>query len=277
MEKLDNTSMEPGQNPDDYFNHKHLLRHKVEKMGEKISDRYFKDMCVTGFTHEYKNVKMIMHRDPNFNVNHMQTTMHHMALDEQSRKGSKGGIAGRGFPMVTTASEQETCFGCGEKGHIRRNCLQRRGKGRQRKTKPAGATKWCCFHFTTKNSDEECYGQGAKRPITDQISTDKAFSACAHCAHFSSTSDRKELTTAKEASSTKAAIDSSTDGDESDEGFMYATTRTGMEVEANAEGVTLLVEIGATETMRDDRLIPHLKDNVGVQRTREAEGDHGCR
>ncbi|CAN0492228.1 unnamed protein product [Ectocarpus sp. 8 AP-2014] len=108
--------------------------------------------------------------------------------------------------MATTASEQETCFGCGEKGHIRRNLSQRRGKGRQRKTKPAGATKWCSVHFTTKHSDEECYEQGAKRPnISD--STDKAFSACTHCAHCSSTSDRKELTTAKEASSTKTAID----------------------------------------------------------------------
>ncbi|CAN0033774.1 unnamed protein product [Ectocarpus sp. 12 AP-2014] len=90
-------------------------------MEEKISDRYFKDMYVTGFTDEYKDVKMIMYRDPNFNVNQMQTTMRHMILDEQSRKGSKGGIVGRGFAMATTTSAQETCFGCGEKGHIRRN------------------------------------------------------------------------------------------------------------------------------------------------------------
>ncbi|CAN0087420.1 unnamed protein product, partial [Ectocarpus sp. 6 AP-2014] len=183
--------------------------------------------------------------------------MRHMFLDERSRKGSKGGIAGRGFAMATTASEQETCFGCGEKGHIRRNCPQRRGKGRQRKTKPAGATKWCSVHFTTKHSAEECYEQGAKRPIK---SDSTAFSACAHCAHCSSTSDRKELTTAKEASTTKAAIDFSADGDESDEGFMYAITHKGKEVVANAEGVTLLVDTGATETMLDDRLIPHLKE-----------------
>ncbi|CAM9515341.1 unnamed protein product, partial [Ectocarpus sp. 13 AM-2016] len=248
-------------NPDDYFNQKHLLRHKVEKIGERVSDRYFKGICVTGFTDEYKDVKMIMYRDPNFNVNQTQTIMRHICLDEQSRKGSKGGIAGRGFAMATTTSEQETCFGCREKGHIRRNCPQRRGKGRQRKTKPAGATKWCSVHSTTKHSDEECYEQGAKRPIKSD-STNQAFSACAHCGHCSSASDRKEPTTAKDASSTKAAIDFSADGDESDEGFMYATTHTGKEVKANAEGVTLFVDTGAAETMLDDRLIPHLKEVV---------------
>lgn len=120
MEELVNTPMEPGQNPDDYFNQKHLLRHKVQKMGETISDRYFKDICVTGFTDEYKEVKMIMYRDPDFNVDQMQTTTRHIFLDEQSRKGSKGGIAGRGFAMATTTSG--TCFECGENGHIRRNC-----------------------------------------------------------------------------------------------------------------------------------------------------------
>lgn len=92
---------------------------------------------------------MIMYRDQSFNVNHTQTTMRHMFQDKQSRKGSKGGMAGRGFAMARTTSEQETCFGCEEKGHTRRNCPERTGKGAQQKTKPAGATKWCSVHFAT--------------------------------------------------------------------------------------------------------------------------------
>ncbi|CAN0018115.1 unnamed protein product, partial [Ectocarpus fasciculatus] len=114
--------MEARQNPDDHFNQKHLLRHKAEKMGETISDRYFKDVCVTGFTDEYKDVKMIAYRDPDFNVDKMRSTMRHMFLDEQSRKGPKGSIAGRGFAITTTTSEGPICFDCREKGHIRRNC-----------------------------------------------------------------------------------------------------------------------------------------------------------
>ena len=49
MEELMSTPMEPGQNPDDYFNKKRLLRIGIEKMGEKVSDRWFKDICVTSF------------------------------------------------------------------------------------------------------------------------------------------------------------------------------------------------------------------------------------
>ena len=78
MKELVNTPMELGQNPDDYFNKKRLLRIRIEKMGEKVSDRWFKNICVTGFTDEYKNVKMTMYRDSSFDIDQMQTTMRHM-------------------------------------------------------------------------------------------------------------------------------------------------------------------------------------------------------
>ncbi|CAM9968021.1 unnamed protein product, partial [Ectocarpus fasciculatus] len=118
--------------------------------------------------------------------------------------------------MTTTTSEGPTCFDCGEKGHIRRNCPGRRGG--------------------------------------------KALSACANCAHCSSTSNKREpATTKKEASSTEAAIDFSADG-KSEEGFMYAATQKGGEFKPNAAGATLLIDTGASENMLDDRLIPGLKE-----------------
>ena len=85
MEELVNTPMEPGQNPYDSFNKKRFLCIRVEKMGEKVSDRWFKDICVTGFTDEYKDVKMMMYRDSSFDIGQMQTTMRHMFLDQQCR------------------------------------------------------------------------------------------------------------------------------------------------------------------------------------------------
>ena len=68
MEELVDTPMEPGQNPDDYFNKKRLLRIRIEKMREKVSDRWFKNICVTGFTDEYKNAKMMMYHDSSFDI-----------------------------------------------------------------------------------------------------------------------------------------------------------------------------------------------------------------
>lgn len=42
MDELVRTPTEPGKNPDDYFNQKHLLRHRLEKTGETVSDRYLR-------------------------------------------------------------------------------------------------------------------------------------------------------------------------------------------------------------------------------------------
>ncbi|CAN0366213.1 unnamed protein product, partial [Scytosiphon promiscuus] len=138
MDELVHTPMERGQNPDDYFNQKHLLRHRLEKMGETVSDRWFKDICVTGFLPEYKDVKLTMYRDPKFDVQAMQSTMRHMFLDEQSRNSTKNRIAGHGVAMVATAATTNTsddmeCFTCGGRGHKSRQCAnntqRQRGSG----------------------------------------------------------------------------------------------------------------------------------------------------
>ena len=104
MEELVNAPMEPGQNIDDYFNKKRLLRIRIKEMGEKVCDRWFKDFCVTGFTDEYKDVKMMMYRDSPFDIDQMQTTMRHMFLDLQSWNETKGRMAGRGTAMTTKTS-----------------------------------------------------------------------------------------------------------------------------------------------------------------------------
>ncbi|CAB1099343.1 unnamed protein product [Ectocarpus sp. CCAP 1310/34] len=104
------------ENPDDFFNKKHRLRSRLEKMGETISDRRFKDICVQGFSEDYKDIKMMVFRDPSFDVQQMQATMRNIFLDEQMRKRTKGQIAGRGFAMATKTSGP-ICFECNEPGH----------------------------------------------------------------------------------------------------------------------------------------------------------------
>ena len=70
-----NTPMEPGQNPDDYFNIKHLLRIRTKKMGDKVFNRWFKDISVKAFIDEYNDVKMMIYRDSFFDIDQMQTIM----------------------------------------------------------------------------------------------------------------------------------------------------------------------------------------------------------
>ncbi|CAN0326593.1 unnamed protein product, partial [Ectocarpus sp. 13 AM-2016] len=59
--------------------------------------------------------------------------------------------------MATTASDI-ICHSCYERGHIRRNCPKIKNRAKK-KTKPAGATRWCSKHNTTSHSDEECYAR----------------------------------------------------------------------------------------------------------------------
>ncbi|CAB1099771.1 unnamed protein product [Ectocarpus sp. CCAP 1310/34] len=193
-------------------------------VGEPISDRRFKDICVHGFSDEYEDVKLMVFRDPTFNVLDMQPTMRNIFLDEQSRKGWKGRIAGRGFAMATTAAKK--------------------------KTKPARATKWCSKRNTTSYSDEECYQQGGKRP-EDTKDSSKAFTTCSDCTHCSSASNKND------SNNEEAVVDFTGDEDTFDSGFMFATCSriSGRNFAASSTGVGLLVDTGALETMFDNRLI----------------------
>ena len=254
MEELVNTPMEPGQNPDDYFNQKRLLRIRAEKMGEHISDRYFKDICVTGFTDNYKDVKMMMCRDPSFDVDQMQTTMRHMFLDEQSRNGTKGRIAGRGSVMTAVTSEQDIiCYWCKNRGHSKKDCPKFKSR-----TKPAGAAKWCSVHPTTTHRNEECYSQGATRP-TKNVSVSLACTNCRYC----TSADSEELTVdnTEPSHSDKPVINFAGSSDDFDGGFMYAARMPGR-FTPSAKGATLLVDSGASESFLDDELIPDLKTRM---------------
>eukprot|EP00903_Cladosiphon_okamuranus_P010136 g9598.t1 len=248
MDELENDPMNPGDNPDDYFNKKILLRAQLNKMGEPVTDRRFKDICIQGITDEYNDVKLMVFRDPSFALGEIQSTMRNIFLNSQSRKGSKGRIAGRGFAMTTRTSDL-ICRGCQEHGQIKRNCPNVRAK----RTKPAGTTKWCSVHNTTSHSDEECYSQGATRPETKK-KPDKAVAACAHCNHYSASTSNKQ-----EPSKEKATIDFTRDEDDGFENaFMFGTCSrfNGRDFSASETGVRLLVDTGASETMFDSRLIP---------------------
>ena len=103
MDKLVNSNMKQAEDPDSYFMEKTLARSELEKMGETISDRRFKDICVQGFTSENKDIKMMMYQDPTFDIDQIQSTMRHLYLDDLSRC-SDTKIAGRGVSMTAAST-----------------------------------------------------------------------------------------------------------------------------------------------------------------------------
>ena len=101
-----------------------LSRSELEKKSERISDRRFMDLCVQGFSAEYKDTEMMMHRDPTFDIDQMRSTMRHLYLDDLSRN-SDTKVGGRGKAM-TAASTCSDCRHCRKQGHYARNCWKRK-------------------------------------------------------------------------------------------------------------------------------------------------------
>ena len=126
---LVNSNMKQGEDPDSYLMEKTLARFELEKMGETTSDRRLKNICVQGFTAEFKDFKMMMYRDPTFDIDQMQNTMRHLYLDDILRNIHTR-IAGRGVAM-TAASP---CSHCGKQGHYARNCWKRKGDNDNKST-----------------------------------------------------------------------------------------------------------------------------------------------
>ena len=114
---LVNTPIKEGEDPDDYFMEKTLGRAELAKMDETITDRSFEDICVQGFTSEYKDVKMMMYRDPTFDIHQMQSTMRHLYLDDISHNNDAK-ITGSGVAMTATS----ICSHSGKQGYYARNC-----------------------------------------------------------------------------------------------------------------------------------------------------------
>ena len=85
------------ENPNNHFMEKTVARDELEKIGEPISDRRFKDICEQKFSAEYRDIKMI-YQDPTIDIDQMQSAMRHLYLDDlYNSSGAKGKIIGRGM------------------------------------------------------------------------------------------------------------------------------------------------------------------------------------
>lgn len=56
---------------------------------ELFTDCRFNDTCVSGITAFYKDIKLMMCRDPTLDVDQMQSTIRHLYVGELSISGAK--------------------------------------------------------------------------------------------------------------------------------------------------------------------------------------------
>ena len=281
MDKLVKTNLEQGEDPDSYFMEKTLARsEQLEKMGEIISDRRIKDICVQEFMAEYKDIKMMMYRDPTFDIDQMQSTMRHLYLDDLSRN-SDTKIAGRGV-AITAAS---TCSHCGKQGHYARDCWKRKddndskstGVHNKQKNKESsngkaasdvGAElKWCSVHKTASHDDTECYKQGAPRPLqSGRAHTDSAVQGASKRPN----DDEKPFLNFDDGFEEGFAFTGLLAGS-GNRGFhsrgFYPNGSGNRGFTPTATKFTMLVDSGASDHLIDEELIPRLRKSMRVTKS----------
>ena len=95
--------MTSGQDPDNYINEPTRLRNLLIEMEEPITYRHFTDIILQGLTEEYRNVKLMTWKYPDFDLPQNQSVLRHFYLDGLSRNMT-GRIAGRGTAMTATSA-----------------------------------------------------------------------------------------------------------------------------------------------------------------------------
>ena len=171
------TTMTPGQDPDKTYLRAFLFLDGVENMGEPITNRTFKDIMVQGMTDDYKVIKLMMYRDPSFNIDQIQSSMRHLYLDNLSRRNAiDNKITGRGAATMAEPKpdrDQVVYHYCNKPGHYQRcYALFRKDKKNRKpaftrgKAGPGGIAEktWCSIHNSTSHNDVDCYEQGSPRP-----------------------------------------------------------------------------------------------------------------
>lgn len=157
-----NSCLEPGEDPDEYLIEKIIARSE-HKIGDLISDRTLKGIWVQGFAADYTNTKLVMYRNPTFDINQMQSTTSRLYLDDLPRpEGSKGAIAGRGINMT---AETSTCYICGKQRYYARNFQTNENKNDSWNTGAKGTAgrKRYSVQETNYLNDEDCYEQDMER------------------------------------------------------------------------------------------------------------------
>lgn len=118
------------------------------------------------FDRRLQGSETLIYRDSTFVTDQMQPTMRHMLIDEQSRHGTKGRIAGRGIAMITAVPTDTTCDSCQDLRHIKRYCPKNKYAKQEKnvnrsETKPgAGSETWRSIHRTGTHGNDECFSKG---------------------------------------------------------------------------------------------------------------------
>ena len=198
-EKLVNTKMEPGQDPDDFFFILDKCRDRLEEMGQTMHDERYEDIILQALPAEYERVRIASYEKRDFGLDDIRHMVHTMYVDNLSRPVNHKPVAGRGIAMQATGHKisDVRCNYCKGVGHLKRDCATLKAKEHRQQhnqweqhtqsqpskcttyhveTKGNGKQQWCSFHKSTTNSDADCRVQ--HRDKTNEAHANCACHSC---------------------------------------------------------------------------------------------------
>ena len=194
--ELNHISMKSSTDPDIFITDVWDLVHKLEDMGEPVSESRIADIILHGLPAEYDPLRLQADIDPEFDLSKIEHTARSMYISRRRAAGThdrqeRHQHSLRDSGMVATAvrpgSAQVSCWGCGAEGHRRSECPlkhqnsntsgagshTRNNKHRGRRSSQNSSNpssrgqsrprevKWCQLHNTHLHSNEECRAQHA--------------------------------------------------------------------------------------------------------------------
>ena len=180
-EKLFNTKIEPGQDPNDFVFVLDEGRDLLEEMGQTVHDERYEDIILQALPPEYERVRPPSYEKRDFGLDDIRRMVHIMYVDNLSRSVNVKPVAGRSIAMQvlghTSSNVQYNCKGFGHltqdcailkkehrrgpipggQQHQRKQHLPRHGKARSGDATRGGDRKqWCSFHKSTMHSNADC-------------------------------------------------------------------------------------------------------------------------
>ncbi|CAN0176458.1 unnamed protein product, partial [Laminaria digitata] len=123
-EKLVNTKMEPGHDPDHLFFDLDECRDLLEEMGQTVHDERYEDTILQSLPPEYERVRTASCERWDFGLEDIRHMVHTMYVDNLSRSGNAKPVAGRGIAMqvVGQTSSDVQCSYCKGVGNVTQDC-----------------------------------------------------------------------------------------------------------------------------------------------------------
>ena len=123
-EKLVNTKVEPGQDPDDLFFVLGGCLDLFKEMGQTVHDKCYKDIILQALPTEYEGVRNARYERRGFGLVDIQHMAHTMFVDSLLRPSYSKPVAGRGIAMQAAGHTDSDvrCKYCRSVGHLLLDC-----------------------------------------------------------------------------------------------------------------------------------------------------------